>query len=127
MSNWVERVQAESKDIPILTVDELKALPSTSTDADSGIYFLWWKGELAYIGKSRQIKCRIDFQLDVNEKMRERAYKMRMIPFDSYTCLVLNSDRYAPPGLDEKLKRYECAYIAAHQPPMNSLEQNPGT
>jgi hypothetical protein len=127
MTRWTERIKAESSDIPILSLEDLKELPSVSTDEDSGIYFLWLNGELQYIGKSRQISYRIELQIDVNERLRERAYKMQIIPFDKYTCLILHSGRIAPAGLDEKLKRYECAYIAHCEPPMNTLEQNPGT
>lgn len=113
----------EIADVPILALDELRRLPQ-SNSLDGGIYFLWSKDQLQYIGKSRQICNRIDQHEWARDYPRRRP---KTIPFDRHTCIALDSGRLVSKHLDEQLKRLERAYIARYQPPFNCPHENPGT
>lgn len=103
--------------LEILPLERIQALPECG-DFDGGIYFLWLKDELQYIGKSRQIWSRI----------AQHSYAGR-IPFDRHTCIVLDSGRIIKDAqaFTENLKQVERAYIAGYQPRYNCLRENIGT
>ena len=128
METWVEKVKREHADVKILTLDELRVLPECG-DMDAGIYFLWRKDELLYIGKSRQICHRLVLHDWSRMYGHSRAKKPKMIPYDRHTCIVVESGRWIVDidALNEKMKPIERAYIAHYQPPFNYIGQNPGT
>lgn len=126
METWVEKMKRLYADVAILPLVELRKLPECS-DFDAGIYFLWLKDELQYIGKSTQICYRLQLQQQCNIYGATRAHKMKQVPFDRHTCIVVESQRIRSEGLEDKLKPLERAYIAHYQPPFNFLGQNPGT
>lgn len=121
METWVEKMARVYAHIPILSLDKLRKLPECD-DFDAGVYFLWLKDDLQYIGKSTQICYRLQLQEQGN-----RYGGIKHIPFDRHTCIVVESGRLRSPGLDDKLQPLERAYIAHYQPPFNFLGQNPGT
>lgn len=123
---WVEKMKRLYAHVPILPLEELRRLPECG-DMDAGIYFLWLKDELQYIGKSTQICYRLQLQEQANTYGATRAHKMKQIPFDRHTCIVVESSPVRSADLDERLKPLERAYIAHFQPPLNYIGQNPGT
>jgi excinuclease UvrABC nuclease subunit len=90
---------------------------------DAGIYFLWRKGDLVYVGKSRQVQERIA-QLSRDATYARLVDTPRPRPFDCYTCLVVDEPMEK---LGPILKDLERAYIAHHGPLYNHLDQNGGT
>jgi hypothetical protein len=121
METWVEKMKRLYAGIAILPLEDLRKLPECK-DYDAGVYFLWLKDELQYIGKSTQICYRLQLQEQAN-----RHGGIKRIPFDRHTCIVVESDRIRSGRLDEKLQPLERAYIAHYQPPYNFIGQNPGT
>lgn len=128
METWVDKMKREHADVKILTLVELRALPECG-DMDAGIYFLWRKNELLYIGKSRQICHRLLLHDYARTYRQYRAKPAKCIPYDRHTCIIVESGRIIPDlnALKEKMKPIERAYIAHYQPPFNYLGQNPGT
>jgi hypothetical protein len=124
--DWAAQMRAEYAHIPILSMDELRALPEPD-EHDAGIYFLWKADELQYIGKSTQISHRLYLQDQANRYGHLRANPMKRIPYDRATALVLDTGRIRRDGLADDLRAYERAYIATYQPPLNHIGQNPGT
>lgn len=126
MNEYIERLKRDSVGVPVLPLEELRQLPDAE-DYDSGLYFLWVGDELRYVGKSENLKDRMQRRFQTNRT--KGGVKNRPIPFDRYTCLVLHSS----PCIDNRgefegmLKRYERAYIAHYQPPDNVLYATPNT
>lgn len=127
VETWSEKMRRELADVEILPIDKLRTLPECG-DYDAGIYFLWLKDELQYIGKSNQICYRLQLQEQANFYGHTRKHKMKQIPFDRHTCIALETGRiHEDELLPQKLQRLERAYIAHYEPPYNYLGQNPGT
>jgi hypothetical protein len=125
--SWIERMREQYAHIPILPLDELKALPEAE-EYDAGIYFLWLNDELRYIGKSSNIAGRLALQDYANKFHKLRNCKSpKPIPYDRHTCIVFEHGMIRGEEIAEKLRDHERAYIAHYTPPMNSTEQNPGT
>jgi hypothetical protein len=121
---WVDRVKAECAHIPLLPLDELRALPEAK-EFDSGVYFLWNAGELQYIGKSIQVMTRIcNHSFSTRRGGTDTTYHSR-VPFDRHTCLVLENGRYRVPGVEKRLTEHEQAYIAHYLPPHNLIGDMP--
>jgi hypothetical protein len=105
--------------IQILPIDTLRTLPEAGR-SDAGIYFLWIRDELQYIGMSTQVASRMDLQIQANRTDHVRtSHKVRPIPFDRHTCLVVESGTVRKPGLRDRLIEIEHAYILHYLPPMN--------
>lgn len=105
--------------IPILSIDEMRELPEPQ-EFDAGVYFLWFKEGLTYIGKSKHICERIYIQACMNKNGHNYlGTRMTQIPFDKITCLVLQNGPTCPAGLDGLLTSHERAYIAAYLPAFN--------
>lgn len=122
-------MRAQSVGIDILPLEALRALPEAG-EFDSGIYFLWQGDELRYIGKSENVRSRFAAQLQTNRFHGLRgSYRLRPIPCDRHTCLVLHNDPYieSRAKLEGDLKRHERAYIAHYEPPDNELYASPNT
>jgi hypothetical protein len=118
---WVDKMKRLYAHIPILPLEDLRALPEAG-DFDAGVYFLWLRDDLQYIGKSRQICYRLQLQEQSN------LYGgIKRIPFDRHTCIVVEGGRVRSDDLDDRLKPLERAYIAHYQPPFNFIGENPGT
>lgn len=129
MTEWTERMRRESVGIEILPLESLRALPEGG-DFDSGVYFLWLGDELRYVGKSENVRNRFAQQLQTNRFHGLRgSYRLRPIPCDRHTCLVLHSDQIIEnrPQLERTLQEYERAYIAHYEPPDNDLHASPNT
>jgi hypothetical protein len=126
---WAEKMKAKYSDIKIIPLDELLKLPGNAGDFHSGIYFLWLKGKLQYIGKSRQICNRMNHHVWAAQYGHSRSSRTKIIPFDRYTYLQLGNDErvFDSRVLDPMLQRYERAYIAHYLPPFNFDGANPGT
>jgi hypothetical protein len=115
---YADRIRDQYAHVPILTLDELRALPEAE-QFDSGIYFLWNGPDLMYIGRSRNI---LDRQQRLTQAKRcSPLYQAshKAVPHDRHTALVLEKGMFAQPGLDTKLRLYERAYINAYLPPYN--------
>lgn len=102
----------------ILSLQELKALPP-SQDFDAGVYFLWKNDELQYIGQSSQIAERMVLQEWANFYGSRRAHKMKQIPFDRHTCIVLENGMIRSEGIRKRLLALEKTYIQTYRPPFN--------
>ncbi len=76
MSDFLERIRKSCTHISVLSLDAMRVLPE-ATEQDSGLYFLWLGESLQYIGKSKYLQQRVQFQ-------REG----KVIPFDRHSCLV---------------------------------------
>lgn len=108
-------MRRELKHIQVLTLDDLRKLPPCG-EFDAGIYFLWLRDELQYIGKSGHIWNRII--------AHERKRRIR---FDRHTVVVVETGPICSEDLREKLIPLERAYIAHYEPPCNCLYENVGT
>ena len=129
MKRYIDKLRRESEGVEILPLESLRALPEAQ-DFESGLYFLWAGDELRYIGKSEDLKGRIQRRVQDNRiNGLQKTFINRPIGFDRYTCLVLHSD----PIIEDRgrfvggLMRYERAYIAHYQPPDNELYATPNT
>lgn len=122
METWAEQTKKKLAHIKVLPLEQIRELPEAGP-YDGGIYFLWLKGELVYIGKSRQVQERIT-QLKQDARYARLVDAPRPRPFDRYTCLVVDEpmEKLAP-----ILKDLERAYIATHEPRYNHLDVNSGT
>jgi hypothetical protein len=123
---WVEHMKRENAAIEVLPLEKLLALPEEAHAA--GIYFLWQKDQLQYVGKSKEIGNRL------NTHHWALIYgwctphsKRKEIPHDRATCLVVASGWRLSREVDLRLRPLERAYIAHYQPPFNFIGQNPGT
>lgn len=126
MTEWTDRMKRELSHVEIFPIEVLRILPACE-DFDAGIYFLWKDDALQYIGKSRQICNRLVMHDHANATGHLWAKKPNAVPYDCYTCLIVDSGRLHDRNLDNRLKPLERAYIAHYQPPFNSLYENVGT
>lgn len=93
----------------------MRVLPAAEP-YQAGVYFLWSGETLTYIGKSRHIQDRV-YRAWQRNRYSQRAFFPALIPFDRYTCLVVD----CPLGmLNKRLMDLEQAYIATYQPEFNS-------
>lgn len=126
MNPRVAKGQAEVAHIPVLSLDQMRALPGPA-EFDSGIYFLWAGEHLLYIGKSRNLCTRQYYQSCLKRyapfQTSERA---KPIPYDRMTCLVLENGIECSRELDTNLRDYERAYIASYETPYNEDYQQNG-
>lgn len=77
---------------------------------------MWLGDRLTYIGKSKHIQDRV-YRTWQRNRYSARAFFPAHIPFDHYTCIVVD----CPPGLlNKRLMDMEQAYIATYQPEYNS-------
>lgn len=121
---WFDKARERLAHINVLSLDELRRLPDAAGPFDAGLYFLWRGEELLWIGKSEQILSRIA-RRDAQRRFDGVWLSERKgIPFDRYTCLVLQEEG---PRLKALLQDYERAYIAVHDPPYNHTDANGGT
>jgi hypothetical protein len=123
---WVDHMKRENAAVEVLPLEKLLELPETANAA--GIYFLWLKGQIQYVGKSMEIGNRL------NSHHWAAAYawcspgsKRKVIPHDKTSCIVVATGWHYPRELNDRLRPLERAYIAQYQPPFNFLGQNPGT
>jgi len=118
VTEWTERMRRELADVEILPLEAIKTLPQCGEMA-GGIYFLWLKGELQYIGRSR----------DIGYRLRLHPYAKVPISFDEHTALMIQQGRLIEniDQLNRELQRLERAYIAHYEPPHNDLYANVGT
>jgi hypothetical protein len=122
-------MRIQSAGVEVLPLEALRNLPEAG-EIDSGIYFLWLGDELRYVGKSENVRNRYAAQLQTNRFHSVRgSYRLRPIPCDRHTCLVLHSEPFIEnrPELERTLQRYERAYIAHYEPPDNDLYASPNT
>lgn len=119
MTLRVEEAKATAKRVPILGLDQLRALPGPK-EYDSGIYFLWGGPALLYIGKSRNLLSR-EYEQRTWKRYAglHKSDRAKPLPYDRFTCLVLETGLVCSPGLDLILRTYERAYIATYDPPYN--------
>lgn len=118
-----EHWRADYSEVPILSIEEMYALPEAK-EYDSGVYFLWYRGGLVYIGKSRNLLGRAYYQHGVNRANGlMQSTTAKVIPHDKMTCLVLHNGFEIPGWLDGKLTAYERAYFAAYEPYFNEDHQ----
>jgi excinuclease UvrABC nuclease subunit len=109
--------------VTVLALSDMRLLPEEVGDYDSGLYFLWNKDALLYIGKAAQIVYRLYRHQRANkyQAVRTGCWEKR-IPFDRYTCLVVSSELEITDRLRSALLEMESAYIARYQPPFNISE-----
>jgi hypothetical protein len=120
MNRWA----AECAHIPVLSIEEMLALPEPQ-EYDAGVYFLWKDGGLTYIGKSKHICERLYHQSCMNRNLPLYVGKRaKLVPFDKVTALVLETGQFCSPRLGALLMQHERAYIAAYQPAFNQDTQN---
>lgn len=122
METWAEQTKKKLAHIKVLPLEQLRELPEAGP-YDGGIYFLWLKNELVYIGKSRQVQERIA-QLKRDAVYARLVDMPRPRPFDRHTCLIVDAPMEK---LTVILKDLERAYIATHEPRYNHMDQNGGT
>lgn len=106
---------------PVLSMDELRALPAAE-EYDAGVYFLWLNDELQYIGKSHHILERLDWQFTVNRYHPLHTGRQPHIPFDRHTCIVLEKGFERQPRTVGLLQDYERLYIGSYPTPHNNPE-----
>jgi hypothetical protein len=105
--------------IPLLSLDELRALPEAQ-EYDGGVYFLWQNDQLQYIGKSSHVLERLAKQGYVNKYAPFQQGKSQIpIPFDRHTCIVLEQGFVKQPGTPALLRDYERLYIGTYPTPYN--------
>lgn len=121
-------MKRENAHVPVLSLDKLRSLPEAE-EFEGGIYFLWLKDQLQYVGKSWHIGERMNHHNWAAVYGHHRSNKTNMIPHDRHTCIVLDrgriKDRTGPAG--PLMKSYERAYIAHYTPPYNYIGGNSGT
>lgn len=124
MNPSFQRKLAELRHIEVLPLDTVRQLPPAEP-FDAGIYFLWWKDDLMYIGKSANVLERLFRQSEVNKLTHHQfSQTAKCIHFDRHTCLVVERGQVKSQRLDYQLRDLERAYIAAYEPPCNSSEFN---
>ena len=87
-ADWVKTTLERLGHIKVLSLDDIRALPVCGP-YEAGIYFLWLKDELQYVGKSKQVSERIAQQ---GRALRHNALTAgrRGIPHDRHTCLPVD-------------------------------------
>jgi len=103
---------------PVLTLDELRALPEAE-EYDGGVYFLWRANDLQYIGRSSHILDRLTWQSTVNRMDTLMTSRHVAIPFDRHTCIVLERGYLKQPRTELLMKDYERLYIGTYPTPYN--------
>lgn len=120
--SWLHGMRDRLSHINVLTLDQMRALPEAKP-FEAGLYFLWQGDELLWIGKTNHILERINRQAR-NQKYDRFQVGARGIPFDRYTCLVLEAEANRLPALMQDVER---AYLATYEPPYNRTDANGGT
>lgn len=106
--------------LPLLSLDELRALPEAQ-EYDGGVYFLWQDDQLQYVGKSSHVLERLAKQGYVNKYAPFQNGKSQIaIPFDRHTCIVLETGFVKQPGTPQMLRDYERLYIGTYETPYNN-------
>ncbi len=119
---WHDTIRDRLAHIKVLSLEELRTLPEAKP-FEGGLYFLWRGDELLWIGKTNHILERI------NRQVRNRVYDkfqvgQRGIPFDRYTCLVIDAEPSRLPALMQDMER---AYLMHYDTPYNNTDANGGT
>lgn len=105
----------------LLSLDELRTLPSDANDYESGLYFLWSGGVLQYVGKATILAYRLYRHQRAHKYQPVRSFSWeKRIPYDRYTCLVIDSSYELSDRLRAQLIELEAEYIAAYRPPFNT-------
>ena len=115
-ADWVKTTLERLGHIKVLSLDDIRALPVCGP-YEAGIYFLWLKDELQYVGKSKQVSERIAQQ---GRALRHNALTAgrRGIPHDRHTCLPVDEGT----GFEWRLRDLEQIYIATYLPPFNTAD-----
>lgn len=117
-----EDCHAEATSFDVLELDQIKAL---NTDDDcSGVYFLWDRDVLQYIGQSMCIGNRINDHSRAYNYGTLRSSPTKQIKFDKVTCLPINDKPYLDAKQLDKVRNWmlirERAYIEKYRPPFNT-------
>jgi len=123
-ADWIERVKRQCAHIPVLSIEEMFALPEPQ-EFDGGVYFCWFQGGLTYIGKSKHILERLYIQDCMNKNGHNYAgIRAKPVIWDKVTCIVLETGMVSSPAIAGLLTQYERIYIATYQPYFNQDYQN---
>lgn len=123
-NDWIERAKVRYAHIPILSLEEMFALPEPQ-EFDGGVYFCWVNRGLTYIGKSKHICERLYIQDCMNKNGHNYSgIRAKPVLWDRVTCVVLHTGMFICPRLAGQLTEYERAYIAHYQPFFNQDYQN---
>lgn len=124
VNRWIEQTKAKYAHVPILSLEEMYALPEPE-EFDAGVYFCWWQRGLTYIGKSKHICERLYIQDCMNKNGHNYGgIRAKVVPWDKVTCVVLENGFECSPRLGGLLTAYERAYIATYTPAFNQDYQD---
>jgi hypothetical protein len=100
----------------LLTMEQIKALPSEAREFDAAVYFLWLDGELQYIGKTRNMTDRINRHLPfrLHGRLRTQRAPDVDVDFDSYTFLLVANSSWKTAAIDAELTELERLYQAEY-------------
>jgi hypothetical protein len=105
---------------PVLTLDELRALPAAA-EYDAGVYFLWQGANLQYIGRSDHVLERLAKQGYVNRYAPfQNGASQVAIPHDRHTCLVVQSGMIRSEIARGQCQELERLYIGTYPTPYNN-------
>jgi hypothetical protein len=122
-SSWSDKTLVELAHIDILPRGQLRGLSGPDHNWP-GIYFLWWKDDLVYIGKSTQLAERYR-RLVSDQRSWHLQQNQRGMRFDTMTCALVPKEPLET--LRMRLQDLERKYIATYLPPLNDHGMNPGT
>lgn len=88
----------------ILPLDQLRAIGDTAMG--SGIYFLWRRAELLYVGQSVEVPTR----LETHRRCRDGFLRGKAMAFDRATSMSCPA---------EAMTKLEYEYICTYGPPLN--------
>lgn len=94
------------------TIDELRELPDDPRGM--GVYFLWYKGDLTYIG----------FSTDINRRLYMHHCAWRYKSPGNRVCIPHDRATAVPCDTVAELRPLEKAYIRLYTPPFNK-QSNP--